>query len=109
MKYITRKEEILLLTILRLEENATLVGIRDHLNSITEKEWTAGNLYVALQKLRNIGYLSSFEGSPTARRGGRAAKFYRLTHSGMMALVKVREVHDVTWQGMTDRVMEHAR
>ncbi|MFC2158297.1 helix-turn-helix transcriptional regulator [Acidobacteriota bacterium] len=101
MKYLTRKEEILLLAALRLEENASLVKIMDYLNNNTEREWTAGNLYVALQKLRNMGYLSSFEGNPTARRGGRAAKYYRLTHSGLMALSKVKILHESLWKGMT--------
>ena len=100
MKYLTRKEEILLLVALRLEEDASLVKIMDYLNNNTEREWTAGNLYVALQKLRNMGHLSSFDGSPTPKRGGRAAKSYRLTHSGLLALSKVKDLQDGLWEGM---------
>jgi len=37
MKYLTRKEELLLLTILRLKKEASLVKIREHLNTFTDQ------------------------------------------------------------------------
>ena len=102
MKYLTRKEELVLLTIFRLEEEAYLVNIREFLNTHTEKKWTVGNVYVPLDRMSKLGYLDSYIGAPTTKRGGKAIKYYRLTNQGLSALSEIKRVHESMWDGIDD-------
>lgn len=102
MKYLTRKEELILLAVFRLEDRASLVQIRQHLTTSTGHEWTVGNVYVPLDRMSKLGYLESRIGDPTAQRGGKAVKFYRLTKKGIEALMALKKVHNKMWAGISD-------
>jgi len=97
MKYPTRKEELLLLSVLRLGQKASLVSIRRLLNESTGEDWSVGNIYVALDNLLKAGFLEVSVGVPSARRGGKAIKYYRLTEDGARLLARVKKVHDLMW------------
>lgn len=98
MKYLTRKEELILLAVLKLKDRASLVTIREVLKKSTKEEWTVGNVYVALDKLERSGHLLSSVGEPTGKRGGKAVKYYRVTSSGFKALERNKRVQDLMWK-----------
>jgi len=102
--YITRNNEMILISILRLGDNAYLVTLLDLLNQITRKKWTIGNLFVALEKLEETGYISSRLGEPRKKKGGRAIKFYTVTGDGIKALQTVRSAQDQLWDGLYDKI-----
>ena len=102
MKYLTRKEELILLAVFKLEDGASLVKIREHLTASTGDEWTVGNVYVPLDRMRKLGYLESRIGNPTSQRGGKAVKFYLLSKKGEDALLELRRVHDKMWAGVPE-------
>ena len=86
-KLLTRSEEMLLLAVLRLQDNAYAVTIRDQLKTVTGKTWAFGALFVSLDRLVKKGHLASALGEPTAERGGRRKRMYHLTPSGRQALL----------------------
>ena len=96
----TRKEELVLLAICRLNQGAYLVNIREHLNAFTDKKWSVGNVYVPLDRMCKLGYLESHIGDPTTKRGGKAIKYYKLTKKGIEALAEIKKVHDAMWTGL---------
>ena len=100
MNFLTRKEELILLTVLRLEEDACLVKIRESLIEATGQKWSVGNVYVPLDKMERLGYLGTQIGAPVAQRGGKAVKYYRLSRKGYEALDALRKVHDRMWAGL---------
>ena len=102
MKYLTRKEELILLAVFRLKEDAYLVSIRKYLNKNTDRKWSVGNVYVPLDRMEKAGYLESYIGEPTVKRGGKAIKYYRLTKVGVAALEEIKKVNDVMWQGLDE-------
>ena len=102
MKYLTRKEELILLAVFRLKEGAYLVSIRKYLNKNTDRKWSVGNVYVPLDRMEKAGYLESYIGEPTVKRGGKAIKYYRLTKVGVAALEEIKKVNDVMWQGLDE-------
>lgn len=104
--YLTRKEELILLSIYKLGDSASLVKVREILNVFTGREWTVGNVYVPLGRLTKLGYLETQVGEPTARRGGKAVRYYALTRQGKRALVELKKVHDTMWNGISDLVPE---
>lgn len=106
MKYLTRKEELILLTVYRLEDSASLVKIREQLISSTGHNWTVGNVYVPLDRMFKLGYLESHIGEPTSQRGGKAVKFYALSKKGKKSLVELKKVHDKMWAELPEMVFE---
>lgn len=106
MKYPTKKEELLLLAVLKLRNQASLVSIRKLLSESTGENWSVGNVYVALDNLLKAGHLEAFVGEPRAKRGGKAVKYYRLTEEGFKALAEIKKVHDIMWQAFSVPVSE---
>lgn len=104
MKYITRQEEFVLLTVNQLRENAYLVEIQNQLNRVTKKKWSISSVFVPLDKLERSGHLRTRIGQPTAKRGGRAIKYYHLTELGLQSLAEVKMVHDTLWKNNLDLV-----
>jgi DNA-binding PadR family transcriptional regulator len=101
MKLLTRSEEMILLSILRLKENAYCVPIFDEIQRITQKKWTMGGIYIPLYRLEKNGYVESHLGQPTATRGGKSKRFYRLTPKGLKSLETIKKIEKATWEGLT--------
>lgn len=100
MKFITRQEELILLAIFHLGEEASLIKIRELLFKQTGKEWSVSSVYVPLDRLYRAGLLDASIGKPEARRGGRAVKTYSLNTTGRRALADVKMIQDVMWRGV---------
>jgi PadR family transcriptional regulator PadR len=101
MKLLTRSEEMILLSILRLKENAYCVPIFDEIQRITQKKWTMGGIYIPLYRLEKNGYVESHLGQPTATRGGKSKRFYRLTPKGLKSLEAIKKIEKAMWEGLT--------
>ena len=87
-----------MLAVWKLKDNAYGVSIVDMLNEITDKNWVLGGIYVPLERLEEKGYLTSFMGDPTNKRGGRSKRFYKLTKLGIDALIKLKEMENAVWR-----------
>jgi PadR family transcriptional regulator PadR len=97
MKFLSRQEELLLLSILKLGENAYGVPIRQHVCDVTDKYWSIGAIYDVLDRLTRKGLVSTVIGEPEKKRGGKSKRFYRITKLGIKALEEVRELQQKTW------------
>jgi PadR family transcriptional regulator, regulatory protein PadR len=87
-------ENLLLLVILRLDDRAYGVSIRQELLEQVEKDVAIGAIYTGLDRLEQKGFVKSWTGEPTPERGGRAKKFYRVTAQGKKALQEThRAIH----------------
>ena len=81
-------EHLLLLTILRLADDAYGVSIRKELLERAGKDVAIGAIYTTLDRLQKKGLVESWLGEPTSERGGRAKRFYCVTSAGRAALVE---------------------
>ncbi len=107
MKYLTLNEEILLLTIWRLKNDAYGVSIREEYSRATGKNIVMGTMYNSLDYLVKKGYVITEKGEPTAERGGRSKIYYRVTKSGLEALKKAKELHDSVWESIPGSIFEN--
>jgi DNA-binding PadR family transcriptional regulator len=81
-----RFEELILLALLRLGPDAYGLAVRREIEERTAREVSTGALYTALKRLEERGLVVSRMGEPTAERGGRRKKHYRLEAPGRRAL-----------------------
>jgi len=102
MKILSRADEMVLLSVWRLRENAYGVTIRKHIIDMTETDWSVGAIYDSLERLYDWGYLKSFQADPTPERGGRSKRFFKLTEDGLQSLAKVKKVQESMWLDLPD-------
>ena len=79
-------EQRVLLAILRCDAKATPIEIRREVLRASGHEPSRGAFYTTLDRLEGKGLLRSWEGAPTAQRGGRRRKFYGLRPAGITAM-----------------------
>jgi len=97
MKLLSRKEEIILLAIWKLEGNAYGVTIREYIEKMTGMKWLFGAIYNPLGRLVDWGYVKAYKSDPVAERGGRRKTLYQLTEAGKDALHAVKSVNQAMW------------
>lgn len=100
MKELTKTEEILLLSIWRLKDEAYGFKIRQHVSAIIGKEFTYGNLYSCLNQLTQKTYVKKHQGETTPARRGRLRMYYTLSPSGLAALKYACEMNRKLWGGI---------
>ena len=106
MKLLSRSDELLLLAVYRLKDDAYAFTIRDQLKKVTGKSWAYGALYISLERLAEKGYLSSYLSDPTPERGGKSKRIYKLTNEGIKVLNEIKEVEKTMWEGLGDLKIE---
>jgi len=85
-------EHVVLLAVLRLGAQAYGMNVLRDIKAATGCSLSIGAVYATLVRLESKGLLNSFEGEPTAERGGRAKRYFRLTAKGKAALRSTREM-----------------
>ena len=90
-------EQLILLALLRLGDQAYGVAIRREIQDRTDRSISIGALYTTLQRMEGKGLVRSAIGEPTPERGGRRKKYYSLETSGSRALAGAYRA----WRGMT--------
>ena len=109
MKDLTKIEEILLVAIWHLKENAYGVRIRQHVSSVIGKELTYGHLYSALNQLAAKDYVEKTEGRSAAQRLGRPRVYYSVTPDGLEALQGALEINEKLWSGISKYALERGK
>lgn len=97
--YLGEFEQLVLLAVARLGEDAYGVTVRREIERRARREASLGSVYATLERLEDKGHVASYEGAPTGERGGRARRHYRLLASGAAALEASRRMQDAMWDG----------
>jgi PadR family transcriptional regulator, regulatory protein PadR len=93
-------EQIVLLAVMRCEDNAYGVPIRNEICICTGREPVTGALYTTLDRLEEKGLLRSKLGLPTAERGGRARRYFTVTSQGKRAVVRAQSAYRQLLEGL---------
>ena len=99
---LTRMEELLLLAVWRLQDDAYGLSIRRQMSTLLGRKVSVGAVYIPLERLAGRGLLASWESEPTEQRGGRRKRFYKLTPKGLAALNAVKRIQQEAWAGLPD-------
>lgn len=93
-------EQIVLLAVLRLGENAYGVTILGEIAARTGREVSPGALYTTLHRMEDKGLVTLRDGSPTPERGGRAKRFVTVTREGRNALASAQAAYRSLLDGL---------
>ena len=93
-------EQVVLLAILRLGDDAYGVTIRGEITTCTEREPAPGALYTTLDRLEEKSLVTSKYGDPTPARGGRARRYFRVTPRGGRAVARAQRDYQQLLTGL---------
>lgn len=95
---LTDFELMILLAVLRADDEAYGVAIARDIEQTTGRSVLLGAVYTALERLERNGLAASTVGAPTAARGGRAKRFFRLTAAGLRAVKQTQQALIALWR-----------
>jgi len=87
-KFLGEFEIIVLAALLRLGEGAYGVSILKEIEKRADRAVSIGALYSTLNRLEKKEYVRSHMGEATSERGGRAKRYFKVTHLGQQQLDK---------------------
>lgn len=90
-------EEVILLLVGILGEEAYAFKIADEFEAQTDRTVSIGAVHSTLTRLEDKGFLKSEMGASTAERGGRRKRIYTITAYGKRALEAARDFRVSLW------------
>ncbi|MEO9805300.1 MAG: helix-turn-helix transcriptional regulator [Reichenbachiella sp.] len=91
-------EELVLLTIATLGDQAYGVAVLEDIQQRANRKISIGALHSTITRLDEKGFITSYLGEPTNERGGRRKRFFQLTASAKQALSDMKSLRDELWQ-----------
>lgn len=96
--YLGNFELMVMLSLMRLQENAYGVPISREIEETTGREVALASVYSTLERLESKGLVCSELGEPTHERGGRAKKYFHITASGLRQVREARRSLGKLWK-----------
>ena len=93
-------EQVVLLAILQLGDDAYAIGVRRLLERRVERSVTRGALYRTLDRLHEKGFVDWESQDPTPERGGHVKRRFKVSANGVEALSRSRSHLFKMWDGL---------
>ncbi|MBL7877169.1 MAG: helix-turn-helix transcriptional regulator [Cyclobacteriaceae bacterium] len=95
--YLGEFEELVLLTIATLGEEAYGVSIQHDIETRCNRSISIGALHSTITRLEEKGFLKSWLGGATQARGGRSKRYYEITVAGKKSVAESKSLRDELW------------
>ena len=95
-------EELVLLTVVVLQEEAYGVEIKRELEERLNERLSVGSIQSALKRMEDKGFLTSQFGEATQKRGGKRKRIYAATPYAHQVLNEIRTVRAGLWNSIPD-------
>lgn len=100
--YLGELEQMVLMAILQLKEEAYGLNIQRELNDRVGRKVSPGALYATLDRLEGKGVVTSRFGDPAPGRGGKPRRYLTVTTEGITALQKARAAWTKLSEGLEE-------
>ena len=98
--FLTDFELMILLAVLRVEDDAYGVRIAQEIEEIGGRRVLPGAVSAALDRLERNQMVASSLGEPTSARGGRSKRFFRVTPRGLRAVSDTQRALEALWRNI---------
>lgn len=95
--YLGELEELVLLMVALLQEEAYGVAIVQELEKQANRELSISAVHAVLHRLEEKGFVKSKMGGASEERGGRRKRLFKITAFGRHALEELRETRNTIW------------
>jgi len=103
MKELTKLEELVMIAIWRLKDDAYGVKIKNKVKEIGGREYFYNTLYTTFDQLTRKGFITKHFGDPSAVRGGKKKVYFQITKKGRSALQNAFRRHSRIWAGIDEQ------
>src|SRR5215204_3202694 len=93
-------EELVLLTVVALQEEAYGVEIKRELEGRIKEKLSVGSIQSALKRMEEKGFLTSRFGEATQKRGGKRKRIYSATSYAHRVLKEMKEIRAGLWSSI---------
>ena len=93
-------EELVLLTVACLQEEAYGVEIKRELEDRLKEKLSVGSIQSALKRMEQKGFLTSAFGEATQKRGGKRKRIYTATPYAHRILADLKEIRAGLWNAI---------
>lgn len=93
-------EELVLLTVATLQEEAYGVEIKRELEVRLNEKLSVGSIQSALKRMEEKGFLTSAFGEATQKRGGKRKRIYKTTSYAHKVLTEMKEIRAGLWSSI---------
>ncbi len=93
-------EEIVLLTVAILQDDAYGVAIRREIEERTGRNVSVSALQTALRRMEKKGYMESQFGEATSVRGGKRKRYFQVTRLGRRAMEYSKDMRMKLWESV---------
>src|SRR5207237_10236088 len=100
-EYLGNLELMVLLSLIRVGDNAYGVPISHEIEQRTGRDVALGSVYAALDRLERKGYVTSTLGEPTPERGGRAKRYFQITAKGVKEVRDAQRMLTNMWRNLS--------
>jgi DNA-binding PadR family transcriptional regulator len=104
--YLGEFELMLLLAVIHLGDEAYGVPVSRELELHRKRNVSVGSVYAALERLEAKGLVVSNLGEPTAERGGKAKRYFRVTKEGLRQIRETRRVLTGLWRALPELISD---
>ena len=101
-QYLGEFELLVMLTIIRLGEDAYGVPISREIEQQSGRSVAFGTVYATLERLQKKSFVRSNLGEATPERGGRAKRYFRATSIGLRMVRETRQSLIRLWRGLRE-------
>src|SRR5688500_10157200 len=101
-------EEIVLLTIAALVNDAYSVSVCDELAKSLGRPAKLGVVHAVLNRLEDKGFVKSALGEATSARGGKRKRYYTITNGGKAALIRAHDLRNQLWSRIPELTLKKA-
>jgi DNA-binding PadR family transcriptional regulator len=93
-------EELVLLTVAALQDEAYGVEIKRELEGRLKEKLSVGSIQSALKRMEEKGFLTSAFGEATQKRGGKRKRIYTATSYAHRVLQEMKEIRAGLWSSI---------
>lgn len=95
--YLGELEELVLLMVALLQDEAYGVSVAQELQTQAGRELSISAVHAVLHRLEEKGFVKSKMGGASEERGGRRKRLFKITAFGRNALEEVRDTRNMIW------------
>ncbi|MFY0598830.1 MAG: PadR family transcriptional regulator [Cyclobacteriaceae bacterium] len=95
--YLGEFEELILTVVMILKEEAYGNTIVTTIKELQDRTVNLSAVHVTLYRLEEKGYLKSFMGGATDKRGGRRKRYFQVTSAGLSVVQEMKTARTKMW------------
>ena len=99
--YLGELEELVLLTVALLRDQAYGVLVVEELQKQAGREISISAVHAVLHRLEEKGFVASNMGGSSTERGGRRKRLFKMTAHGQQVIEQLRDTRNAIWNLIT--------